>query len=41
MTSKNIETKLYRGDIMNAMEAKISTTICYERKMCKNTEWKF
>ena len=41
MTSKNIETKLYRGDIMNAMESKISTTICYERKMCKNTEWKF
>ena len=25
---------------MNSMEAKISTTICYERKMYKNTLWK-
>ena len=35
MTSKNIETKRYHGDIMNSMEAKICTTICYERKICK------
>ena len=40
MISKNIETQRYHGDIMNAMEAKLSTTICYERKMCKNSKWK-
>ena len=40
MTFENIETKRYHGDIMNSMKAKLSTTICYERKLCKNTKWK-
>ena len=27
-------------ETLTPMEAKISKTICYERKMCKNTGWK-
>ena len=40
MTSKNIEAKRYQGDIMNSMGVKISATICYELKICKNPERK-
>ena len=41
MTSNNIEIKRYHGDIMNSMEAKICTTICYERKICKRVNCEY